>query len=39
MIRDGACGIFNPDLLACFFRVEQDLRCLYQMAKEEKKDG
>ena len=38
MIRDGECGTFNPDLLACFFRVERDLRCLYQ-TKEEKKDG
>lgn len=38
MIRDGECGTFNPDLLACFFRVERDLRCLYQ-TKEEKQDG
>ena len=38
MIRDGECGTFNPELLACFFQVERDLRCLYQ-TKEEKKDG
>lgn len=39
MIRDGACGTFNPSLLECFFRVEQELRYLYETPKEEKKDG
>ena len=33
MIRDGACGIFNPKLLDCFFSVEEELSRLYQ--KEE----
>ena len=38
MIRDGECGTFNPDLLACFFRAEQELRKLYQ-PKEETANG
>ena len=30
MIRDGACGVFNPELLRCFFEVEEKLSGLYQ---------
>ena len=33
MIRDGACGVFNPELLRCFFTVEEKLSRIYQ--KEE----
>ena len=33
MIRDGACGVFNPRLLDCFFSVEEELSRLYR--KEE----
>ena len=33
MIRDGACGVFNPRLLACFFEAEETLSRLYR--KEE----
>ena len=33
MIRDGACGVFNPELLRCFFMVEEKLSRIYQ--KEE----
>lgn len=29
MIRDGACGIFNPRLLECFFSVEDELSHMY----------
>ena len=29
MIRDGACGVFNPKLLECFFSVEEELSRLY----------
>ena len=39
MIRDGACGTFNPALLACFFRVERELRGLYQAPKEGNENG
>ena len=39
MIRDGECGTFNPELLECFFQVEQELRYLYQTPKEEKEHG
>ena len=36
MIRDGACGAFNPRLLDCFFQVEGDLAKLYDHpCKEE----
>ena len=34
MIRGGACGIFNPELLRCFFEIEEGLSRLYQ--KEER---
>ena len=30
MIRDGACGVFNPKLLDAFFSVENELARLYQ---------
>ncbi len=30
MIRDGECGVFNPDLLACFFEVEPQICALYE---------
>lgn len=30
MIRDGACGVFNPKLLNAFFSVENELARLYQ---------
>ena len=30
MIRTGACGVFNPHLLECFFSVEEELSRLYQ---------
>ena len=30
MIRDGACGTFNPRLLDCFFSVEEALSGLYR---------
>ncbi len=30
MIRDGECGTFNPELLRCFFEVEEKLSGLYQ---------
>lgn len=33
MIRDGACGVFNPELLRCFFAVEEELSQMYR--KEE----
>ena len=39
MIRDGACGTFNHALLACFFRVERELRGLYQAPKEGNENG
>ena len=29
MIRTGACGCFNPRLLACFFQVEDQLHRMY----------
>ena len=29
MIRYGKCGVFNPDLLECFFSVEKNIRELY----------
>ena len=25
MIRDGECGVFNPELLRCFFEIEEEL--------------
>ena len=33
MIRSGACGVFNPRLLDCFFSVEEGLSRMYR--KEE----
>ena len=30
MIRDGACGVFNPKLLDCFFSVEEELSRMYR---------
>ena len=30
MIRSGACGVFNPELLRCFFAIEEKLSGLYQ---------
>ena len=32
MIRTGQCGVFNPDLLQCFFEVEPQLAQLYKKA-------
>ena len=32
MIRTGQCGVFNPDLLECFFEVEPQLAMLYEKA-------
>lgn len=29
MIREGACGTFNPRLLDCFFSVEEELSAMY----------
>ena len=34
MIRDGACGTFNPYLLECFLPVERDIRRLYEKKEE-----
>ncbi|WP_297211152.1 HD domain-containing phosphohydrolase [uncultured Flavonifractor sp.] len=33
MIRTGQCGVFNPDLLACFQQAEPYLRSFYRTAK------
>lgn len=30
MIQSGQCGVFNPELLKCFFEVENDLHQLYR---------
>ena len=30
MIRNGECGVFNPELLRCFFEIEEELSGLYQ---------
>lgn len=30
MIRDGECGVFNPELLDRFFSVEEELQRMYQ---------
>lgn len=30
MIRNGECGVFNPELLRCFFEVEEELSRMYQ---------
>lgn len=30
MIRDGKCGVFNPDLLERFFAIEEKLQKMYQ---------
>ena len=35
MIRDGECGVFNPELLRCFFEIEEELSQMYR--KEETK--
>ena len=34
MIREGACGTFNPRLLECFLPVEGDIRRLYEKKGE-----
>ena len=34
MIREGQCGVFNPELLACFWDVEPDIRLLYTEGKD-----
>lgn len=31
MIRDGECGVFNPKLLECFFKVEETLSKMYRV--------
>ena len=33
MIRDGECGVFNPELLDRFFSVEEELQQMYQRDK------
>ena len=33
MIRDGECGVFNPELLDRFFSVEEELQRMYQRDK------
>lgn len=33
MIRGGQCGVFNPELLRCFFEIEEELSWIYR--KEE----
>ena len=35
MIRTGQCGIFNPELLQCFFEIEPQLAELYEKLKQE----
>ncbi|MDR3765529.1 MAG: response regulator [Butyricicoccus sp.] len=30
MIRNGECGVFNPELLRCFFEVEEELSHMYE---------
>ncbi|HIY16600.1 MAG TPA: response regulator [Candidatus Intestinimonas stercorigallinarum] len=35
MIREGKCGVFNPDLLEKFFRVEESLWGFYQGGEED----
>lgn len=35
MIRAGECGVFNPELLRCFFEIEERLAPMYE--KEERK--
>ena len=35
MIRDNQCGVFNPRLLECFFRIEPQLAALYENLDEE----
>ncbi len=35
MIRTGQCGVFNPKLLDCFFRVEPLLALLYKNLEQE----
>ena len=34
MIRTGQCGAFNPALLRCFFRVEEELWRMYSKKEE-----
>lgn len=34
MIRTGQCGTFNPALLRCFFRVEEELWRMYSKKEE-----
>ena len=38
MIRDGQCGVFNPELLRCFFSIEPEIRQLYTKANEEERN-
>ncbi len=35
MIRSGQCGIFNPELLECFFSVEEKLTEIYDSEGEQ----
>ena len=35
MIRGGACGVFSPRLLDCFFSAEEELARLYESGKPE----
>lgn len=39
MIRDGECGVFNPWLLECFFRVEPQICQIYENMKKEGNHG
>ena len=35
MIRGGACGVFSPRLLDCFFSAEEELARLYESGQPE----
>ena len=35
MIRDGECGVFNPELLRCFFEIEEELSRMYRKEETE----
>ena len=34
MIQNGECGVFNPNILACFREIEGKLRTLYGSGPE-----
>ena len=35
MIKNGECGVFNPEMLSCFFAVEPEISALCRNLKEE----